>query len=162
MYPAEQQGMYPADRVSEQQLECPKCGTCAGSEEYYNNSDNICYLTYCTKCVHERGVYINLEKHEEKHEELQRMRTAAEKWRRNAEKLRRSREDASSPYQVNFRTPGMTSSLISHLVCHLPPPPVTCSLPRSAPCVERGSLARGSRPTPPPAGWKGRPAQVAS
>ena len=114
-HPAGQQGMFPADTVAEQQLECPKCGTCAGSEEYYNNSDNICYLTYCTKCVHEHGVYINLEKHEEKHEELQRTRKAAERWRRNAEKLRRSREEeerqASSPYQVTLQTPGLTSSL---------------------------------------------------
>jgi hypothetical protein len=46
-------------------LRCPKCGTNAGCEAYYNNSDNICYMTYCTKCVHEHGLYVRLETDEE-------------------------------------------------------------------------------------------------
>merc|ERR1712038_1189081 len=46
-------------------LRCPKCGTNAGIEAYYNNSDNICYMTYCTKCVHEHGLYVRLETDEE-------------------------------------------------------------------------------------------------
>jgi len=46
-------------------LRCPKCGTGAGCEAYYNNSDNICYMTYCTKCVHEHGLYVRLETDEE-------------------------------------------------------------------------------------------------
>merc|ERR1711971_793320 len=44
---------------------CPKCGTNAGCEAYYNNVDNICYMTYCTKCVHEHGIYVRLETDEE-------------------------------------------------------------------------------------------------
>merc|ERR1712211_100358 len=36
-----------------------------GIEAYYNNSDNICYMTYCTKCVHEHGLYVRLETDEE-------------------------------------------------------------------------------------------------
>merc|ERR1712130_378341 len=47
-------------------LRCPKCGTRAECEAYYNNTDNICYMTYCTKCVHEHGIYVRLEKDEEK------------------------------------------------------------------------------------------------
>merc|ERR1711971_1268661 len=46
-------------------LRCPKCGTNAGCEAYYNNSDNICYMTYCTKCVHEHGLYVRLETDED-------------------------------------------------------------------------------------------------
>ena len=46
-------------------LRCPKCGTNAGCEAYYNNSDNICYMTYCTKCVHEHGLYVRLEADED-------------------------------------------------------------------------------------------------
>ena len=46
-------------------LRCPKCGTNAGCEAYYNNCDNICYMTYCTKCVHEHGLYVRLETDEE-------------------------------------------------------------------------------------------------
>jgi len=42
-------------------LRCPKCGTRAECEAYYNNSDNTCYMTYCTKCVHEHGLYVSLE-----------------------------------------------------------------------------------------------------
>jgi len=49
----------------EANLRCPKCGTNAGIEAYYNNSDNICYMTYCTKCVHEHGLYVRLETDEE-------------------------------------------------------------------------------------------------
>ena len=45
---------------------CPKCGTNAGCEAYYNNTDNICYMTYCTKCVHEHGLYVRLEEISEK------------------------------------------------------------------------------------------------
>ena len=51
--------------LEEANLRCPKCGTNAGIEAYYNNSDNICYMTYCTKCVHEHGLYVRLETDEE-------------------------------------------------------------------------------------------------
>ena len=44
---------------------CPKCGTRAECEAYYNNTDNICYMTYCTKCVHEHGLYVRLEADQE-------------------------------------------------------------------------------------------------
>merc|ERR1712228_678793 len=50
----------------EADLRCPKCGTNAGCEAYYNNCDNICYMTYCTKCVHEHGLYVRLEEISEK------------------------------------------------------------------------------------------------
>ena len=50
----------------EANLRCPKCGTNAGCEAYYNNCDNICYMTYCTKCVHEHGLYVRLEEISEK------------------------------------------------------------------------------------------------
>ena len=46
-------------------LRCPKCGTRAECEAYYNNTDNICYMTYCTKCVHEHGLYVRLEADQE-------------------------------------------------------------------------------------------------
>merc|ERR1719336_2382760 len=51
--------------LEEANLRCPKCGANAGIEAYYNNSDNICYMTYCTKCVHEHGLYVRLETDEE-------------------------------------------------------------------------------------------------
>merc|ERR1712223_346333 len=51
--------------LEEANLRCPKCGTNAGIEAYYNNSDNICYMTYCTKCVHEHGLYVRLETDEQ-------------------------------------------------------------------------------------------------
>merc|ERR1712113_736888 len=53
------------NNLEEANLRCPKCGTNAGIEAYYNNSDNICYMTYCTKCVHEHGLYVRLETDEE-------------------------------------------------------------------------------------------------
>ena len=34
--------------LEEATLRCAKCGANAGIEAYYNNSDNICYMTYCT------------------------------------------------------------------------------------------------------------------
>jgi len=55
----------PKTNEEEANLRCPKCGTNAGCEAYYNNSDNICYMTYCTKCVHEHGLYVRLEADEE-------------------------------------------------------------------------------------------------
>ena len=34
--------------LEEATLRWAKCGANAGIEAYYNNSDNICYMTYCT------------------------------------------------------------------------------------------------------------------
>ena len=62
----------------EADLRCPKCGTNAGCEAYYNNCDNICYMTYCTKCVHEHGLYVLLEKISEK-EKVQNLKEEASK-----------------------------------------------------------------------------------
>ena len=62
----------------EANLRCPKCGTNAGCEAYYNNCDNICYMTYCTKCVHEHGLYVLLEKISEK-EKVQNLKEEASK-----------------------------------------------------------------------------------
>merc|ERR1712228_796015 len=62
----------------EANLRCPKCGTNAGCEAYYNNCDNICYMTYCTKCVHEHGLYVLLEKISDK-EKVQNLKEEASK-----------------------------------------------------------------------------------
>ena len=68
--------------LEEANLRCPKCGTNAGIEAYYNNSDNICYMTYCTKCVHEHGLYVRLETDEE---ETQKAKSLAEAQKRQKE-----------------------------------------------------------------------------
>ena len=68
--------------LEEANLKCPKCGANAGIEAYYNNSDNICYMTYCTKCVHEHGLYVRLETDEE---ETQRAKSLAEAKKRKKE-----------------------------------------------------------------------------
>jgi len=62
--------------LEEANLRCPKCGTNAGIEAYYNNSDNICYMTYCTKCVHEHGLYVRLETDEEETQGAKRLAEA--------------------------------------------------------------------------------------
>jgi len=62
--------------LEEANLRCPKCGANAGIEAYYNNSDNICYMTYCTKCVHEHGLYVRLETDEEETQGAERLAEA--------------------------------------------------------------------------------------
>ena len=76
-------------------LRCPKCGTNAGSEAYYNNSDNICYLTYCTKCVHEHGLYVRLETDEEEisQKEKKYLETQKLKKEREASKIKEKCKD---------------------------------------------------------------------
>jgi len=76
--------------LEEANLKCPKCGANAGIEAYYNNSDNICYMTYCTKCVHEHGLYVRLETDEE---ETQRARSLAEAQKRKQESEAKKKQE---------------------------------------------------------------------
>merc|ERR1712233_12197 len=77
-------------------LRCPNCGTNAGSEAYYNNCDNICYMTYCTKCVHEHGIYVRLDKDEEKISEKKKdyLETQKLKKEREANKVKEKCKDS--------------------------------------------------------------------
>jgi len=85
----------PKTNEEEASLRCPKCGTNAGSEAYYNNVDNICYMTYCTKCVHEHGIYVRLETDEEEISQKVKdyLETKKLKKEREARKIKEKRKD---------------------------------------------------------------------
>ena len=101
----------------EANLRCPKCGTNAGIEAYYNNSDNICYMTYCTKCVHEHGLYVRLETDEE---ETQGARSLAEAQKRKkeseAKKMQEKCKDFVEFTKDESRAKSMDSNPVSRVL----------------------------------------------
>merc|ERR1712012_492456 len=103
--------------LEEANLRCPKCGANAGIEAYYNNSDNICYMTYCTKCVHEHGLYVRLETDEEETQRAKRLDEAKKRKKESeAKKMQEKCKDFEAFTKHESRVKSEDSNPVSRVL----------------------------------------------